>query len=340
MGLRHQPYMRIQKADFERTNPVLSLVLPCYNEKDVLPETNSRLVKLLDRLKLNNEIAQGSAIFYIDDGSHDNTWELIQKYTEVNPHICGIKLSRNRGHQNALLCGLMSVPGQVVISLDADLQDDLEAIPKMIAAYQKGAEVVYGVRSKRDTDSLLKRFTAQGYYKILAYLGAEIVYNHADYRLMSRRAIEALREYEETHLFLRGLIPQLGFQTDIVEFERAERFAGKSKYPMTKMFSLAWQGITSFTAYPLRLITGVGVLVSIGSLAMVGWAFFMRLFTDNALPGWASTVIPMYFLGGIQLLSLGVIGEYIAKTYESTKKRPRFNIEELCGDIFQKLDTM
>lgn len=317
-----------------RSQPVLSLVLPCYNEQEVLPETQRRLSVLLARMKAQGLVAEASAMYFVDDGSRDRTWPMIAAYAASEPDICGVKLSRNRGHQNALLCGLLTVPGDILISLDADLQDDLDAIPKMVAAYMAGSEIVFAVRSKRTTDSFLKRFTAEGYYKLLAFLGVKIVYNHADYRLMSRRAIETLREYDETHLFLRGLVHQLGFQTAIVEFERAERFAGESKYPLGKMLELAWQGVTSFTAYPLRLITGIGAMVSLGSLALAAWALWVRLFTEQSLPGWASVVIPMYFLGGVQLLSLGVIGEYLAKVYESTKKRPRFHVETLCGRGF------
>lgn len=314
-----------------RQAPITSLVLPCYNEEEVLPETTARLVALLARLKQAGEIAADSAIYYVDDGSRDRTWQMIEDYARAGGGVRGIKLSRNRGHQNALLCGLMTAPGDILISLDADLQDDLDAIPRMVAEYRRGSEVVLAVRSRRTTDHFLKRFTAEGYYKLLAFLGVQIVYNHADYRLLSRRAIEALRSYDETHLFLRALVLQLGFKTSVVEFERAERFAGESKYPLSKMLALAWQGITSFTAYPLRLITGAGVLVSLGSLGMAIWALVVRLFTEHALPGWASVVIPMYFLGGVQLLSLGIIGEYLAKVYEAAKRRPRFHVETVCG---------
>jgi glycosyltransferase involved in cell wall biosynthesis len=334
MELLCPPFLDVQNDQAMRTCPVVSIVLPCYNEQEVLPETTKRLVTLLNRMASNGECAKGSAIYYIDDGSRDNTWRLIEEYALSEPRACGVKLSRNRGHQNALLCGLMTVPGDVLISLDADLQDDLEVIPRMVAAYGKGSEIVYAVRSKRDQDSFFKRLTAESYYKVLAFLGVQIIYNHADFRLMSRRAIETLREYEETHLFLRGLIPQLGYRTSTVEFERAARFAGESKYPLSKMLSLAWQGVTSFTAYPLRLITGVGVVVSLCSLGLASWALGLRLFTDMALPGWASVVIPMYFLGGIQLLSLGIIGEYLAKVYEAIKKRPRFHVEAVCGREF------
>jgi glycosyltransferase involved in cell wall biosynthesis len=286
MELQYQRTLDIQKIAGLRQSPTIGLVIPCYNEQEVLPETTTRLLKLLARLKSSGEIAEDSAIFFVDDGSRDRTWDIISEYADGNTQVCGIKLSRNRGHQNALLCGLMTAPGQILISLDADLQDDLEAIPRMVAAYRQGSEIVFAVRRKRDKDSFIKRFTAESYYRLLAFLGVQILYNHADFRLMSRRAVETLRGYDETHLFLRGLIPQLGFKTSIVEFERAERFAGESKYPFSKMRSLAWQGITSFTAYPLRLITGVGVLVSLVSLAMAGWAILIRLFTNQALPGW------------------------------------------------------
>lgn len=336
MELHHQRSMVLQGAGELRAAPVVSLVLPCYNEEEVLPETTTRLIALLARMKANGAIAPDSAIFYVDDGSRDRTWEMIGDYARAGADVCGIKLSRNRGHQNALLCGLLTAPGDVLISLDADLQDDLEAIPAMVAAYRQGAEIVFAVRSKRDKDRFLKRFTAEGYYKLLAFLGVQIIYNHADYRLMSRRAAETLREYDETHLFLRGLVLELGFKTATVEFERAERFAGESKYPLSKMLALAWQGITSFTAYPLRLITGAGVLISFGSLAMALWALATKVLTERALPGWASVVIPMYFLGGVQLLSLGIIGEYLAKVYEAGKKRPRFHVDTVCGLQFER----
>ncbi|PTT87267.1 glycosyltransferase, partial [Pelomonas sp. HMWF004] len=276
-------------------------------------------------------IAQASAAYYVDDGSRDGTWALVETLSRESSDACGIKLSRNRGHQNALLCGLMSIGGDALISLDADLQDDLSIIPDMIRAFRNGDELVYAVRRRRDTDSFFKRFTAEGYYKVLAWMGVEVVFNHADYRLMGRRPLEALRSYEETHLFLRGMIPQLGFRHSVVAFDRAERFAGESKYPLSKMLSLAWRGVTSFSAAPLRAITSLGAMVSVVSVAFGLWALFIRLFTDVALPGWASTVIPMYLLGGIQLLSLGVIGEYLAKIYEASKQRPRFHVEAITG---------
>lgn len=340
MELLHPRGMDIQNGQSIRTCPVVSLVLPCFNEQEVLPETTKRLAALLDKLETNGQCAPKSAIYFVDDGSRDTTWNMIEAFSLTEPRVCGVKLSRNKGHQNALLCGLMTVPGDVLISLDADLQDDLEVIPRMLACFAEGSEIVYAARSTRKTDSFFKRFTAETYYRVLRFLGVQIVYNHADFRLMSRRAIETLREYEETHLFLRGLIPQLGYRTSTVEFERGPRFAGESKYPLSKMLSLAWQGVTSFTAYPLRLITGVGAIVSLGSLGLAVWALVVRLIGDTALPGWASIVIPTYFLGGIQLLSLGIIGEYLAKVYEAIKKRPRFHVEAVCGKEFSHMPIL
>ncbi len=323
---------RFPRASWDSDRPpVVNLVLPCYNEEAVLRETARRLGALLASLKAQGLIAPASAAYYVDDGSRDGTWALIETLAREGSDACGIKLSRNRGHQNALLCGLMSIGGDALISLDADLQDDLSIIPAMIQAFRGGDELVYAVRGRRDTDSFFKRLTAEGYYKVLAAMGVEVVFNHADYRLMGRRPLEALRSYGETHLFLRGMIPQLGYRSSIVSFDRAERFAGESKYPLSKMLSLAWRGVTSFSAAPLRAITGLGAFVSLISVALGLWALFIRLFTDVALPGWASTVIPMYLLGGIQLLSLGVIGEYLAKVYEASKQRPRFHVEAITG---------
>lgn len=314
--------------------PRLGIVVPCFNEQEVLPETTTRLVALLQRMIAAAEVAPDSAIFFVDDGSHDATWADIGRSAASNALVCGIKLSRNRGHQNALLCGLMTAPGDLLVSVDADLQDDLEVIPQMVREYRKGAEIVYAVRRRRDTDTVFKRVTAEGYYRLLAALNVEVVFNHADYRLMSRMAVETLRSYPETHLFLRGLVPQLGFRSATVEFDRAERFAGESKYPLSKMLALALQGVTSFTAYPLRLITGAGFLISLVSIGFALWAVGVRLLTTDALPGWASTVIPMYFLGGVQLLGLGMIGEYLAKVFEASKQRPRYHVEALCGTQF------
>lgn len=306
----------------------LTIVVPCYNEQEVLPETVKRLGAVLGDLRGRGKITDTSHVCLVDDGSRDQTWTLIEQFARELKLVRGIKLSRNRGHQSALLAGLMTATGSVVISIDADLQDDLAAIETMLDAHKDGADIVFGVRNLRDADTFLKRFTAEGYYRLLRLLGVDVVFNHADYRLMSRRAIDALRDYEEVNLFLRGIIPQLGFRTATVYYDRTERFAGESKYPLRKMLSLAWNGVTSFSAAPLRLITGLGVLISLGSFGVALWALFVRFATDMAVPGWTSTVVPIYFIGGIQLLAMGVIGEYLAKIYMETKRRPRFVIEK------------
>lgn len=316
--------------------PALGLVIPCFNEEEVLRETTTRLIPLLNQMRDKGLISDLSAIFYVDDGSRDNTWELIEELSAAYTEVSGIKLSRNRGHQNALLCGLMTAPGDMLISVDADLQDDLNVIIEMVRHYHEGYEIVYGVRKRRDTDTFFKRFTAEGYYKLMATMKVDIVFNHADYRLLSRRALDALSEYHEVNLFLRGLVRLIGYKSEIVEYDRAERFAGESKYPLRKMLSFAWQGITSFSTAPLRLITITGVIVSIVSILLALWGLGTALFTENALPGWASTVVPMYFLGGVQLLSLGIIGEYIAKIYLESKGRPRFHVDRLTGNAFQR----
>ena len=306
----------------------LSVVVPCFNEQEVLPETVARLTDTLDPLITKGIISADSEVVFVDDGSSDETWKIIKDYSKKSSLITGIKLSRNRGHQNALLAGLFSARGDAVISVDADLQDDLSAINKMLDDYLNGSDIVYGVRKHRDTDTFLKRLTAESYYRLLALMGVEIIFNHADYRLLSRRAVDSLREFGECNLFLRGLVPQLGYPSSIVYYDRATRFAGESKYPIRKMMAFAWQGITSFSAAPLKAITGIGVLISIGSFAVAAWALWIRLFSDATVPGWASTVVPMYFLGGVQLLCIGIIGEYLAKIYTETKRRPSFFIED------------
>jgi glycosyltransferase involved in cell wall biosynthesis len=314
-------------------NPIVSLiklaiVVPCYNEEEVLPTTILRLTELRNRLVVERMIHPDSTITFVDDGSKDRTWSMIEAAVCSVPSIHGIKLSRNRGHQNALIAALLTVDGDALISVDADLQDDLDAIQQMVLKYLQGAQIVYGVRSRRKTDTFFKRASAEGFYRLLSMLGVDVVFNHADYRLMSRTAIDALKQYTEVNLFLRGIIPQLGFKTDQVFYERAERFAGESKYPLRKMLALALDGLTSFSASPLRCITGIGIFVSLLSFVIGTWAFVAAVGFDSTIPGWASTVIPIFFLGGIQLLSLGVIGEYVSKIYIEVKGRPRFIVEK------------
>jgi len=308
--------------------PTLTVVIPCYNETEVLPETHRRMNELLSGLVKANKIATTSQVMYVDDGSADDTWELIKSFNKQSSQVIGIKLSANRGHQTALMAGLFAATGDVVISVDADLQDDLNAIEQMLDAHCAGNEIVLGVRRQRTADTTFKRSSAQTYYRLLSMLGVKVVYNHADYRLLGRRALEALKQYSEVNLFLRGIVPLLGFKTTTVFYDRAERFAGESKYPLRKMLVLAFDGITSFTAFPLRMISMLGLVVSAVSAVMVGWVLWIKLFTTEAVPGWASSVIPIYFLGGIQLLSIGVLGEYVAKIYFETKRRPRYFIEE------------
>jgi glycosyltransferase involved in cell wall biosynthesis len=306
----------------------LALVLPCYNEEEVLPTTIARLLALKRQLVDEGLIGDESTITFVDDGSRDRTWPLIEQAAADDSAVHGIKLARNRGHQNALIAGLLNVEGDAVISVDADLQDDLGAIRDMVLQHAAGAQIVYGIRSARDTDTWFKRWSAESFYRVMRLLGVDVVFNHADYRLMSRAAIDALAQFEEVNLFLRGIIPQLGFKTAEVYYARAERYAGESKYPLRKMLSLAWNGLTSFSASPLRWITVFGVAVSVFSFAIGGWVLLRSVFFGGNVPGWASTVIPVYFLGGIQLLGIGIIGEYIAKIYLETKRRPRYLIEK------------
>jgi glycosyltransferase involved in cell wall biosynthesis len=310
--------------------PQLAIVVPCYDEQEVLGETTRRLLAVLDRLAADGRVADASRIYFVDDGSRDRTWSLIEDLARAHPQVCGIKLSRNRGHQNALVAGLLTAEGDAIVSIDADLQDDVDVIPEMVERYREGCDIVYGVRSDRAVDGLM-RIPAKLHYRLLRLMGAEVVLDHADFRLMSRRAIEALREYREVNLYIRGIVPMLGFKTAAVTYRRAERFAGESKYSLRKLGSLALQGMTSFSAAPLRLITTLGLLVCAGSFALVLWALWIRLFTDLGVPGWASTVVPIYFLGGVQLLCIGVIGEYLAKIYLEVKARPRFVVERTVG---------
>jgi glycosyltransferase involved in cell wall biosynthesis len=306
----------------------LKIVVPCYNEQEVLPGTSKNLQLILDGLIKKKKVSSKSSIVFIDDGSSDRTWEIIDSLSSSSSHINGIKLSCNRGHQNALLAGLLNVTGDAVVSIDADLQDDENCIEDMIDAYHQGYDVVYGVRSSRTSDNFLKRITAESYYKMLKLMGVNVIYNHSDYRLISRRVINALEDFQEVNIFLRGLIPSIGFSSSIVTYERKERFAGESKYPFRKMLSLAINGVTSFTSFPLRLISILGLLIFSVTILLSIWVLWVSIFDESAVPGWASSVLPMYLLGGIQLFSIGVIGEYIGKIYMETKERPRFIIEK------------
>jgi polyisoprenyl-phosphate glycosyltransferase len=309
--------------------PTLALVAPCFNEEEVLPETSRRMVALLEDLVDAGKIAPSSRIYFVDDGSRDKTWALIESYALAGLPIVGIKLSRNRGHQNALLAGLFTAEGDIVVSIDADLQDDVGAVREMVDKYLGGCEIVYGVRKRRHTDTFFKRFTAQSFYKLIAWFGAQTIDNHADYRLLSRRAIDALKDFREVNLFLRGIIPLIGFESAIVYYDRDARFAGESKYPLKKMVALALDAVTSFSVTPLRLITLIGFLVFFFTTCMSVFILWIRFFTDLAVPGWTSTLLPVYFLGGIQILCLGIIGEYLGKIYSESKARPRYLIEDI-----------
>jgi len=309
----------------------LGIVVPCYNEEETLPQTAHVLTDLITRLSASRKIAPESKVFFVDDGSHDATWKMIEALTKSHPQIAGIKLSRNVGHQSALLAGLLRSDGDVLVSMDADLQDDVSVVDSMLTEYAAGKTIVYGVRRHRDTDSLFKRATAQLFYRLLRMMGARIIDNHADFRLMGRAAIEALRQFEETNLFLRGMIPLLGFPSSIVYYDRSARTAGESKYPLGRMIALALDGITSFSVVPLRLIFFVGFVVFLFSAAMGIWVLLAALFNDMTIPGWASTTLPIYFLGGVQILCIGVLGEYAGKIYREVKRRPRYIVEKSVG---------
>lgn len=308
---------------------VLTLVVPCFNEEEVLPDTASQLSALLAQLGRDGLVSPHSRVLFVDDGSTDGTWSLIESLSQRAPALSGIKLSRNRGHQNALLAGLFTAEGDVMVSIDADLQDDIGVIRDMVQQYRQGADVVYGVRKNRASDSAFKRLTAAGFYRFMKLLGADSISNHADFRLMSRRAVEALKQFGEVNLFLRGIVPLIGFRSAIVRYDRLERRAGVTKYPLRRMLGLALDAVTSFSVVPLRIITLIGFIVFLISAAMAGWALWARLFTDQTLPGWTSTILPIYFLGGIQILCIGVIGEYMGKLYQEAKARPRYIIEKV-----------
>ena len=307
----------------------LYLVIHCYNEEEVLPITTEALKLKMNNLINNKKISKDSKVLYINDGSKDKTWELIEQIHEKDNMFCGIKLSRNRGHQNALLAGLMSAKkyADITISMDADLQDDINVIDKMLEEYNNGSEVVYGVRSSRKKDSFFKKFTAEGFYKFMKLMGVEIVFNHADCRLMSKVALDGLDEFSEVNLFLRGIVPQIGYKSSIAYYERNERAAGESKYPLKKMLKFAMEGITSFSVKPLKMITSMGFIMSIFSFIILIYALVVKL-TGNAVSGWTFIIFSIWLVAGIQMLSLGIIGEYIGKIYQETKRRPKYIIEK------------
>lgn len=310
------------------------MVVPCYNEEQVLPETAKRLAEKYRTLISNGLISEKSRIVFVNDGSKDKTWELISQLHEDNPQLfSGIDLARNSGHQNAVLAGLMTVKDlcDMAITMDADLQDDINAIDEMLREYYNGNQVVYGVRSQRKTDTFFKRFTAEGFYKFMKLMGADVVYNHADYRLMSRRVLQELANFPEVNLFLRGMVPLIGFKSTSVYYERHERFAGESKYPLKKMLSFAMNGITSFSVKPLKLITNFGFIMVVVSVIAFIWAFVSKLMGKTEL-GWSSTLCSIWLIGGIQILCLGIIGEYIGKIYAEVKQRPRYIVAEFLND--------
>lgn len=311
------------------TPPVLYMVIPCYNEQEVLPMTAPQFLKKLTDLAGQGKIAPESRILFVNDGSRDGTWEIIRALSREDPHYLGISQSRNRGHQNTVLAGLMEAKDRcdITISMDCDGQDDLDAMDQMVDAYASGCDVVYGVRSNRDTDTFFKRFTAQSFYKLMNAMGAEVVYNHADYRLMSSRVLQEFANFREVNLFLRGMVPLVGFKSTTVEYVRRERVAGESHYPLSKMLSLAASGITSLSVRPLRLIMGFGTVVALVSFIGVIWALVGALL-GNTVSGWASTTCIICFVSGVQLISLGIIGEYVGKIYMETKGRPRYIISE------------
>lgn len=311
----------------------LYLVIPCYNEEAALPETSKRLSDKMTSLIKQDKINKNSRIVFVDDGSKDNTWDIISALHEKDPLFQGIKLSKNQGHQNALLAGLMTVKSlcDAVISLDADLQDDIDAIDEMLEKYYNGCEIVYGVRNSRETDTFFKKATAEGYYKAMKTLGADIVFNHADYRLMSRKALDALEDFKEVNIFLRGVVPMIGFKSDVVYYARKERLAGESKYPMKKMLAFAWEGITSLTTKPIRMITVLGISIFFISFIMLIYSLVSYL-AGTAITGWTSTIVSIWAIGGLQLFAIGIVGEYIGKVYLETKSRPKYFIEKYLKD--------
>ena len=316
-----------------RNNPILYIVIPCYNEEQVLPHTNPMFVEKIEKLVKKEEIHPHSKIMYVNDGSKDRTWELIESYAKSISSVVGVSQSRNRGHQSSVLAGMYEAIqfADIVITIDVDGQDDINCMDKMIEEYKSGSEIVYGVRDNRDTDSAFKRITAEGFYKVLHLFGAEVVFNHADYRLVSKRFLKELEKFTEVNLFLRGLMPLVGFKYSYVLYKRHERIAGESHYPLSKMLGLAMDGITSLSIKPIRLITSLGVLTSLFSFLLIIWVIWSK-FAGTVVAGWASTYAIVSLLGGVQLISLGVIGEYIGKIYLETKHRPRYIISERTFD--------
>ena len=314
-------------------NAVLYLVIPCYNEQEVLPETAKQLNQKMSDLITQEKISPDSRIVFVNDGSKDTTWKIIQSLHAENKIFQGVNLSRNKGHQNALLAGLMTVKDccDITISLDADLQDDIDAIDGMVEKYYEGCEIVYGVRNSRKTDTFFKKTTAEGYYKVMQMLGADIVFNHADYRLMSRKALEGLEQFHESNLFLRGIVPMIGYKTGEVYYARKERMAGESKYPLKKMLAFAWEGITSLSVRPIKMITGCGAFIFIISIIMLIYSLIRHLMGATTT-GWTSMMFSIWALGGLQLLSIGIIGEYIGKVYMESKARPKYIVQEYLND--------
>jgi glycosyltransferase involved in cell wall biosynthesis len=311
----------------------LYLAIPCYNEEEVLRDSAKKLKDKYNLMMSEGKITQDSKIVFIDDGSKDSTWSIIEQLHNEDSIFQGIKLSRNRGHQNALLCGLITLKDKAdaVISIDADLQDDINAFDEMVAKYEDGCDVVYGVRSKRETDTFFKRFTAEAFYKILNKMGAKVIFNHADFRLMSKRALEAFALYKETNIFLRGMVPLIGYKSDIVTYERFERLAGESKYPLKKMLALAWEGITSMSIQPIRMITWLGAIVFAISIIMIIYSI-VSFCIGVSVSGWSSLLCSIWAIGGLQLLAIGIIGEYIGKIYLEVKRRPRFIVDKFLED--------
>ena len=312
-----------------RKQPILYIVIPCYNEEKVLPITSGMFLEKINTLAAAGKISPESRVLFVNDGSKDNTWNIITELAAKDEHYIGISQSRNRGHQNAVLAGLMEAKDKcdITISIDCDGQDDINAMDEMVDAYREGCEVVYGVRSRRDTDTFFKRFTAEGFYHLMNFLGADIVFNHADYRLISSRVLQEFTNFKEVNIFLRGMVPLVGFKSTSVYYERHERLAGESHYPLKKMLALAFDGITSLSVKPIRFITGLGLIFSVLSFIGVSWAIVASIL-GRTVVGWASTMCIVCFMGGIQLLCLGVIGEYIGKIYLETKARPRYIISE------------